>query len=260
MKQLVVTGSGIKSLSHLSVEAKGCIQNADTVLYLVNEPVMAQWIEENSRDSFSLQSIYFNFENRTDAYTAITNKILSSLNENDFVCVVIYGHPSVFASPGLNAAIQAKEQGVKSTILPAISAEDCLFADLKIDPGEVGCYSVEVNDLLIYNKIFDPTSYLVVWQIGSVGNVGMPSEKVNKFGIELVIERLQQEYEPDNEVIVYEAALYPGLEPTIIKCPLSDLVNQQLSPISTLCLPPIPKKQANIEMIKKLGLEAHFGM
>ena len=260
MKQLVVTGSGIKSLSHLSVETKGCIENADIVLFLVNEPVMGKWIEEKSKECLSLQSIYFNFENRSDSYSAITDKILSTLEEYDFVCVVIYGHPSVFASPGLNAVLKAREKGIKGAILPAISAEDCLFADLAIDPGDAGCYSVEVNELLIYEKYFDPTSYLIIWQIGSVGNVGMPSEKVKNFGIELVIERLQQDYEFDHEIIIYEAALYPGLEPIIIKCPLFDLANQQLSPISTLCLPPIPRKKANLEMIKKLGLELHFGV
>jgi hypothetical protein len=34
-------------------------------------------------------------------------------------------------------------------MLPAVSAEDCLFADLGVDPGAAGCQSHEAADFLI---------------------------------------------------------------------------------------------------------------
>ena len=44
-KKLIITGSGIKSLSHLTVESQAAIEQADIVLYLLNEPILAQWVD-----------------------------------------------------------------------------------------------------------------------------------------------------------------------------------------------------------------------
>jgi hypothetical protein len=35
-------------------------------------------------------------------------------------------------------------------MLPAISAEDCLFADLGVDPADHGCPSYEATDFLVH--------------------------------------------------------------------------------------------------------------
>jgi uncharacterized protein YabN with tetrapyrrole methylase and pyrophosphatase domain len=79
--------------------------------------------------------------------------------------VVFYGHPTVFAKSALDAVIKLEKENYVTKILPAISSEDCLFADLRIDPGSDGCQSYEATDFLIRRKKIDPTSHLILWQI-----------------------------------------------------------------------------------------------
>ena len=89
--------------------------------------------------------------------------------EDQHICVALEGHPSVFATPALNAVILAKQHGYYAKILPGISSEDCLFADLLIDPGSSGCQSFEATDFLIHKRIFDPTCHLILWQVDEIG-------------------------------------------------------------------------------------------
>lgn len=52
---------------------------------------------------------------------------------------VFYGHPGVFVSPSHRAISIARFEGYEAKMLPAVSAEDSLYADLGIDPSRPGC-------------------------------------------------------------------------------------------------------------------------
>lgn len=55
-------------------------------------------------------------------------------------------------------------------MLPSISSEDCLFADLSVDPAVGGCQSYEATDFMLNGLIIGPSSQLVLWQIGVLGD------------------------------------------------------------------------------------------
>src|SRR5439155_2742798 len=141
------------------------IEQADQVLYLVNDPAMKEWIKKINHCANSLDTLYKQDRLRHRCYQAITDHILETLYKNIHLCVVIYGHPAVFAQPGLDAVIEARKKGYDAKILPGISAEDCLFADLLIDPGTIGCQTFEATDFLIHRRKFDNSSHLILWQI-----------------------------------------------------------------------------------------------
>ncbi len=252
-KRLSLVGSGIKIISHLTKEVESHIKNADIVLYLVNEPIMEEWIKANSRKSKNIDQIYFSKINRINSYELITKEILRNIDSHDFVCVVFYGHPTVFALPGVEAIRQAESKGVNTKIIPSISAEDCLFADLKIDPGDCGCYSVEATDLLIYQRHLEISSHLIIWQIGMLGNMGHELT-FNPDNIVLFVDYLCNFYSKTDLIYIYEASLYPGIECTIKEIMLRDLVRQNLSKISTLYIPPKKKNIADPLILKKLGM------
>ncbi len=129
---LTVVGTGIKFLSQMTLEARAYIEKSEKVLFLVNDPALKQWVMKTNQNSESLDDIYFGHEKRLDSYRAITNYILEHLKKPQHLCVVMYGHPAVFSKPALDAVIKAKAQGYDAKLLPGISAEDCLFADLLI--------------------------------------------------------------------------------------------------------------------------------
>ena len=191
---------------------------------------------------------------RLDAYQAITENILADLRKNLHLCVVLYGHPTVFAKPGLDAIRQAKNEGYNARVLPGISAEACLFADLLIDPGSCGCLSIEATDLLIHQKRIDPSCHLILWQADMIGVLGNPSSHDNRRGMAQLVEYLSKHYIQEQDIVLYEAAQYPTFEPRVEKTSLAKLPNLALSGISTLYLPPAKKAACHYDMLVSLNI------
>ena len=95
-------------------------------------------------------------------------------------------------------------------MLPGISAEDCLFADLEIDPARQGLRSYEATDFLISGRPVDPTSGLVLWQVGAIGVATFYRRAVWRTeGLAPLVETLLDHYPADHEVILYTAATLP---------------------------------------------------
>ncbi|RXW25182.1 hypothetical protein EST38_g698 [Candolleomyces aberdarensis] len=84
---------------------------------------------------------------------------------------LFYGHPSVFVHPSHRAIKIAREEGYHAKMLPGISAEDWLFADLGIDPSVNGTTTYEATNLLTRDRPLNPASNLILWQVGVVGNM-----------------------------------------------------------------------------------------
>lgn len=252
---LTVVGCGIKFFAHLTTEAIAYIQHSDIVLYLVNDPVLKSWLKKQNKNTEPLDFLYGSFPFRMEAYEHITNYVLEHLYQKKHVCFALYGHPSVFSKPGLAAVKQAQEQGYIAKILPAISAEACLFADLLIDPGSSGCQSFEATDFLIHQRQFSTYSHLILWQIDAVGIIDQESTNNKKTGILLLLDYLKYFYHLEDEIILYEAAQYPGFEPKIIRIQLQHLPDIQLSTLSTLYIPPRKKAPGNQKILSILGLK-----
>jgi tetrapyrrole methylase family protein/MazG family protein len=251
---LVIVGSGIKFLSHLTVEAKANITHADKVLYLVNEPAIKEWICAANKNAESLSEIYFEHNLRIDSYKAITQYIVCHLGKIEKICVVLYGHPCVYAKPALDAVCEARRLGYSATILPGVSAEDCLFADLLIDPGSHGCQSFDATDMLISRGMIDVGCHLIVWQVGVIGALGHAKSHDNRVGLRLLTDYLIGYYGNEHEIIVYDAAQYPGFDSLINHIKLSSLPDSRISRISTLYVPPIKKRINDEKMMKLFGI------
>lgn len=91
-----------------------------------------------------------------------------------------YGHPGVFVNPSHRALAIAKSEGYRAKMLPGVSAEDCLFADLCIDPANPGCLTYEASDFLLREKPLNIYCHLVLWQVGCIG---VPDFNFNGFDV-----------------------------------------------------------------------------
>jgi uncharacterized protein YabN with tetrapyrrole methylase and pyrophosphatase domain len=83
-----------------------------------------------------------------------------------------YGHPGVFVHSSHAAIKKAREEGYLAGMIPGISAADCLFADIGVDPSTSGCQFLEATDFLLRDRRLDVTGHVVLWQIGCVGDRG----------------------------------------------------------------------------------------
>ncbi|CZJ40624.1 Tetrapyrrole (Corrin/Porphyrin) Methylases [Legionella pneumophila] len=250
MHKLIVVGSGIKSISHLTEETKRVIQNADKVLYLVNEDNLKQWIQREAKNSESLDSIYFSSEKRIEAYQSLTNYIIEQYKKVSILCVVFYGHPTVFADSALNSVRLIKKNGGEAIILPAVSAQDCLFSDLEIDPGDQGCFSIEATELVLFERCIDVHTHLILWQVANFGRVDGKKTK----NLSILKDYLSGYYPADFSICLYEAPSLPTCSPRLEWIQLSDLDQMVISSITTVYIPPIEKKAISKKYLRLLNL------
>jgi hypothetical protein len=201
----------------------------------------------------SLAGYYSPDKLRRASYEAMVERILVCLREGLKVCALIYGHPGVFAYPGHEAVRRARLAGYRAEMLPAVSAEDCLFADLGVDPGQDGCQSFEATDFLISRRRFDPRVPLILWQIGLVGEFGYKPD-YSLAGLHVLVEVLLESYEATHEVVVYVAAQLLGCDPSIQRITLAGVPEAQISPVSTLYIPPKSRALPDAGMIVRLGI------
>jgi uncharacterized protein YabN with tetrapyrrole methylase and pyrophosphatase domain len=249
---LIVVGTGIQLGTQLTPEARMAIKNADIVLALVTEPVMQASVKRLNPNMRSLHDHYVLGESRAGAYEAMVVEILAHVRRGLDVCAAFYGHPGVFVAPSHEAVRRAREEGFRARMLPGISAEDCLFADLGVDPA-LGCQSYEATDFLVHGRRVDTTATLVLWQLGTVGSAAASAE-ARPSGLGVLVDALLELYPSDHEVVVYEASPYPGFDPLICRVPLSDLTPEHVSAMSTLCVPPREPARRDLTMLDRLGL------
>lgn len=250
MHKLIVVGSGIKSISHLTEETKRVIQSADKVLYLINEDYLKQWIQREAKNSESLDCIYFGNEKRIEAYQAITNYIIEEYKKFSILCVVFYGHPTIFADSALNAVRQIKKNGGEAIILPAVSAQDCLFSDLEVDPGDQGCFSIEATELVLFERCIDVHAHLILWQVANFGRTdGKKTENLS-----VLKEYLSVYYPADYSICLYEASALPTCSPRIEWIHLCHIDPIFISSITTIYIPPIENKVISNKYLKLLNL------
>jgi precorrin-6B methylase 1 len=247
--RLIVVGTGLRTVGQMTTEAIAWIKAADKVLYVVGDPVGEEMIARLKPDAISLQTLYSVATKRIDTYESMVAAVLDCVRAGNTTCAVFYGHPGVFVYPSHEAVHRARAEGYSAVMLPGVSAEDCLFADIGIDPAMTGCSSYEATDYLFHHRPTDPASAMVLWQIGILGNEGYSPAGVYETPLmPLLIYKLGRHYGTGHPVAVYEAAVQPGCVPRIDWIPISGLATVPLSAASTLFIPPARESQPDHEM------------
>jgi hypothetical protein len=250
---LVVVGTGIKAIAQITREAQYHLEAADKLLYVLADPVTARWLKDVNPSAESMYDLYEVGRPRRETYKAMTDRTLTWVRRNLAVCLALYGHAGVFAAPGHEAIRQARAEGFSAEMLPGVSAEDCLYADLGIDPGVTGCQSYEATDFLLHPKHFDVSVPLILWQAGLVGALDFRLE-YDGWGLQVLADYLQRFYGGDHPVWIYEAAQYVLSNPRLTSVALAGLPGAEVSPVTTLYVPPLHSPSPSKSMYERLGL------
>lgn len=221
--RLVVVGTGIQTVGQLTHEARAWMRVADEVLHLVPDEVGEAVIARLQPNHRSLKDLYVIGQARRTTYDAMVQAILEPVRAGRTVCAAFYGHPGVFSLVPHEAIAIARAEGYDASMLPGISAEDCLFADLGLDPAATGCISYEATDFVINQRLVDPSAALVLWQIGKVGLFAHGAEHSSPEALQAVVDKLSPSHGADHPVVLYEAATRPKQAPTVTHLTLGAL-------------------------------------
>lgn len=251
---LWVVGTGIMAAAHCSQEALAAIRSADVVFAAVPDPLGLHWLESLPITLQRLDDLYHSCPNRLATYHAMTQRIMAAVRAGKQVCAVFYGHPGVFVLPSHLAIEQARAEGYEAEMLPGISAADCLFADLGIDPSHPGCQMYEASAFLFWQYAISPHAALILWQVGVVGDHTLTLREPSKKGLHVLREQLFNYYPKQHPVCLYEATRSPLEPPRRDWLRLSDLPDAAVNGYTTLYVPPHRLAPVNSTMLRKLGL------
>lgn len=249
---LTVVGTGYGG-GQITADAGDAVASAEKVLYLVPDAGTEEWVRAANPTSEPLGGFYIGRSSRLQTYLDMTEHILSFVRRELRVCAVFYGHPGVVVFPSHEAVIRAREEGFAARMLPGVSAEDCLFCDLCVDPGRSGCRAFDATDYLVRRRQADVTVPLILWQAGAVGRVDYPSDD-NRDNIRTLSDVLQAQYGTHHEVVIYEASSTPHRDPLIDVTHLKDLGQASISLASTLYIPPRDEPPIDEAMAERFGV------
>jgi hypothetical protein len=250
---LACVGIGITLGSHLSPLARSHIEQADVVFLAASDGIVEKWIESMHADVRSLQPFYGENKSRARTYREMVAAILGEVRAGKNVCVAFYGHPGVFAWAPHEAIRIARKEGFFAHMEPGISAEDCLYADLGIDPGAFGCQHYEASQLLYYKRSIDTGAYLILWQVGAVGDGGLGGGAKTNAYRQVLQERLARDYPPHHRITIYCAATLPIDTPRIEHTTLRKLADARITVADTLVLPPARKLVPDTKTLARLA-------
>ena len=208
------------------------------VFAAVSDGVVELWLQRMHPDVRSLQPLYREGKRRTQTYKQMVKAMLTEVRAGKRVCGVFYGHPGVFAWPPHKAIDVARSEGYEAHMEPGISAEDCLYADLGIDPGTYGCQHFEASQLLYVKRRVDPSAWLIVWQAGLVGDQSQTRFATGEAYRQVLVDVLARDYPLQHRVVIYRAATLPFQKPRIEQTTLGELPKAELGMADTLAIAP----------------------
>ena len=143
-------------------------------------------------------------------------------------------------------------------MLPAVSAEDCLFADLGIDPSFPGLQTLEATDMLLRKHKLLTDAHVIIWQVGCVGDLCFRRQGYLNHNFHVLIKYLQEAYCEEYVITHYIAAQFPMCSALIEHIPLNDFmendVAKRVTGISTFYIPPRDARAVDPGMAVTLGL------
>jgi uncharacterized protein YabN with tetrapyrrole methylase and pyrophosphatase domain len=252
---LTIIGTGIKLGGHMTQESMSVVKSADRVLAVVAEPATFEWLKRLNPNIKSLAVHYDKNKYRHQTYQLMVDEIVESVENGHKTAAVFYGHPGVFVNPSHKAIKRLKDLGYEAKMLPGISADACLFAELSVDPSRNGYQAYEATDFLLFNRTLDSSVSCVIWQIGVVGKMSIEKVEQADDNLKVLVDELLKYYPKSHEVILYLSSQFNIIESTIKRLPLSELPVSTIPELSTLFIPPAKPKQLNLTMAKKLNID-----
>lgn len=248
---IVCVSTGMTLGAHISPICRSHIEQAD-VVFTGCHPMIELWLQEMNTDVRSLQVFYAEGKDRRITYREMVAAMMNEVRAGKKVVGAFYGHTGVFAWAPHKVIEEAKAEGYAAHMEPGISAEDCLYAHLGIDPGSYGCQNFEASQFMFYQRNIDPSAYLILWQVALAGDKSIKRYSTSEAHRQLLIELLAEHYPLDHKVALYECPTLAIDPPRIDWIPLSEFANADISLITTMVLPPSKKMLKNQRILDRL--------
>jgi len=225
--RLVIVGTGIAAISQMTTETLAYIRHADIVFYHATNGVTATEIRRLNSNAVDLYEYYGEDKKRRITYIQMAELMLREVRSGLDVVGIFHGHPGYFVSPARRALAIAENEGYETALCPAVSAPDCLFADLRVDPGVFGCQILMASKALEKDCILATSGHVVFLQVSAVGDSGFSFSGYKSATLGRFIRLLIDIYGAEQESVYYMASVLPAFAPEIRVRKLADYLSPE---------------------------------
>jgi hypothetical protein len=247
---LVVVGTGVAAVGQVTLESVELMRQAERLLYLAVDPLTELWLSQLNPASESLAGLYGERRPRQQTYRAMTARMVGLVQDGVRVCAAFYGHPGVFVESTHRAIARLRRDGYEARMVPGVTADGCLYADLGVNPGDCGVQSWEATDFLLARRRFDPTSHLLLWQIGVLGESTARPGTCRPERLARLVARLRRHYRASHPIVLYQAGVLPGEPARVERLPLARLADAEVFPLAMLYVPPRPQRAGDPAIVR----------
>ena len=224
MADIYIVGLGVLNVDHITCETEVVIRRSKEVLYVDTGVATRTYLESLCPQVTSLfETSYAEDGPRLSAYHHMAARVLDAAMDHPPVTFAMHGHPIVGAYAPFLIRDMAGLLGLEARVLPGISAMDCLFAELMVDPCVGGMQMYEATDLLLRRRPLHADVPALIWQIGCV-ETRLHTTRVSKpQRFERLRSHLLRFYPPEHRVTAAYSTPHPLMPSTVHRFELQDI-------------------------------------
>ena len=241
MIDIHIVGLGVLNIDQLTREAELAMRRSNEVLFVDTGVATQTYLASLCpRITALFDASYEPTGHRLNAYHRMAARVLDAALDHPPVTFAMHGHPIVGAYAPFLIKDMASLLDLSVEVLPGISAMDCLFAELMIDPCVSGMQMYEATDLLLRHRPLLPDVPALIWQIGNVETSLYTTFASKPVRFERLRSHLLRFYPPDHVVTAAYSTPHPLMPSTAHRFPLRDFCEQAhvLHTGFTLYIPP----------------------
>lgn len=236
---LYLLGSGIHGSLHLTLETIQALEVASIVFVLHDDLRVIHTVRKHAAEVRDLATVYDHHTERPAVYREISKLLVSEASRRPPVAFLVHGHPLFLVSATEFTLELARDRGLRTRILPAISSFDTILCDIQRDYG----YAVQVFDAttLVANAYAVNSQVpLLVFQIATVMSSHIQREPPDPNSLRPLMDHLLRYYPGDTECLILHSAtqlLELRSQQSLRVCELSSSTELELWKRPTLYIP-----------------------
>ncbi|MBW1881018.1 MAG: hypothetical protein JRI25_07210 [Deltaproteobacteria bacterium] len=259
---ITIIGLGILGIQQVTRETERALDRSNEVLFVDTGIATRAFLEQHCPRITDLYAESYRVRGaRLNAYHHMAARTVDAALDHGPVAFAMTGHPLVYAYAPPLIIDMARLLGLTVQVLPGISALDCLFAELVLDPCTHGLQMYEATDLLLRRRPLQPDVPTLIWQVGNLETRLHTDRMSQPERFERFREHLLRFYPPQHLVTAYFAAPIPLMPSTVLRFPLLEITDHAatLHPGVTLYLPPVSTRPIeDAELLDQIDSPEHL--
>ena len=224
MADIFIVGLGVLNVDHVTRETEAVLRRSNEVLYVDTGVATRAYLEGLCPKVTALyETSYAEDAPRLNAYARMAARVVDAAMDHPPVTFAMQGHPIVGVYAPFLIRDLARILNLEVIVLPGISAMDCLFAELMVDPCVGGMQMYEATDLLLRRRPLQPDVPLFIWQIGNVETRLHTTRVSRPERFARLRDYLLRFYSPHHRITAAYSTSHPLMPSTIRRFALADI-------------------------------------